>query len=215
MISPFFLITRQYRVCLGILSASVIVVVYTILFFGLNSLIDWFNFAFQHLNSATGKNEILRTFKFVDIVSFTRQIFGSLETIERILIISIVMCWVAYILFFLKILKINDDYRKELALALIIVWSTVINIYFPIYDTIVVILALVIIVDKQNSRINGDQKSLDNGAKLIIMATYIVPWITFIFVGKLKFQLYTLVLIAIGIFIGRQFKKETNIVSPN
>ena len=103
LIFPFFLITRQYRICLGILLASVIVVIYTILFLGLNSLIDWFNFAFQHFNAATGKNEILKIVKFVDIVSFTRVIFGSLETIERILIFFIFIFWILYILFFLKI----------------------------------------------------------------------------------------------------------------
>jgi hypothetical protein len=215
LIIPFFILTKQYRICLGILLTSAIVVIYTILFFGLNSLIDWLNFSIQHLNDNIEKPEILRITKFVDIVSFVRQIFGTLEIIERILIISIFVCWIVYIIFYLKILKIIDDDRKELALALIIIWSTVINIYFPIYDTIILVLLLIIIVDKQNPEISKNNIRLDKVTKLILICTYIVPWITFIFVIKFKIQFYTLVLIANGIFAGRLLQKRIKTVSIN
>ena len=154
------------------------------------------------MNATTGKEEFLPLVKYVDIVSFIRLLFGSFDTLEKTIVVFIILCWIAYIVFFLKVFRSNSSYRNELGLVFIIAWSTVINIYFPIYDTILVVLCLIIMLDKQQSAIRTIDQGLQSGTRVVLLLAYLVPWITNAFAPRFKVQLYTLVLVTIGIYIG-------------
>ncbi len=92
----------------------------------------------------------------------------------------------------------RDDRRLLWASALSL--TLVLNIYVPIYDTIIVVLSVLLTTDVLCRRAGDFQRALTPGYKFLLLLLYLVPWITQQVAKARKFQPYTLLLGALGIY---------------
>lgn len=201
LILPFLILNKRYKVFLGFLFGGVLIFISIYISFGGGILLDWFKFAFGFLDTATGEIETSRSYKFVDLVSFIRLLSGGVNKPQQILLFAIFLTWLFYIIFYVKLHKSFDLYNRKLSEASIITWSTIINIYFPIYDTIFIVISLLIYAGTIFRSDRNLNKIINRQTKLIVVVIYLVPWITGLFAKKYGLQLFTIALIGLAVYI--------------
>jgi hypothetical protein len=211
VILPILLVSKQTRVLLGFALCGLMLTLISVLFFGLDTCVNWFEIAFGFAG-AVGSEEVFKTYKYIDIVSFCRLLFGDLSQTFQILLACIWGAWFIIYLFLLRRFKVNNCYSHRLIFASILTWTTVFNIYFPIYDSIIIVLAVLLTVDTYYGQLKSVAEKLDLKLKVVLCLIYLTPVITQDLANHLKFQLYTLVLFGMGIYqllILRRLSKET------
>lgn len=201
LLLPYAFLRRKRDIAVGFLLSAIIILTCTVALFGNSSLIDWFNFAFRHVGAQTGHHEVLATYKFVDLVSFVRLLFGSTDYAYQPFLVLIPVLWLLYIFIFVKIHKANTAYKTRLNFSSIIIWTTAVNIYFPIYDTVLVVICLILVIDTIHDQEEPIGDVLSKQLKYILLPFYLVPWISGAFAKAYGIQLFTVVLVGLGIYI--------------
>jgi hypothetical protein len=208
LLLPYVFLARKRDIAFGLFMGGITILAYTIALFGVNSLIDWFNFAFRHVDAQTGHQQILATYKFVDLVSFLKLLFGSTDYAFQPILILILIFWLSYVLFFVKIHKSGTEYKARLNLFSVIVWTTVVNIYFPIYDTVLIVICVILVIDTIGGQRRAVGHTLERRLKYIIGLAYLTPWITGPLAKAFGIQPLTPVLIGLGIYIDLMSKRD-------
>ncbi|MHC4264408.1 MAG: glycosyltransferase family 87 protein [Planctomycetota bacterium] len=199
IILPFLLINRQGRVLLGFTLCGFVLTLISIFVFGLDTCMSWFEAASFFVRASTGQ-EILGTYKYLDVTACCRLLFGDLNQTIQILLVIIYVAWFVFFLSFSKKFVINKACSRELVLASIITWTIVLNIYFPMYDSIIVIIALLLTIDACYGHFNNAEKTFNPHLKAFLILIYLVPWITQLCAKYTGIQPYTLILISLGIY---------------
>ena len=151
IILPVLLLFRNYKILLGIILSGLMLIFISIYSVGLDTCLNWLHFAFGFAKASTGKTEILRTYKFIDIVAFIRLLFGNLKIAQWIIIVLFFVIWSFIFISSLIKLKVENNNIQELSIGFILTWTTVINIYFPIYDTIIVVIGVLLTINSLNN----------------------------------------------------------------
>jgi hypothetical protein len=97
--------------------------------------------------------------------------------------------------------------RNPLAWALTITWSLVLNVYTPIYDTTLLVIPTLLVTDYLY---RSEEKTLPISFKALISLLFILPLsYSFSFISDIAgFQVYTLLIIAFGLYQLRLFAGE-------
>jgi hypothetical protein len=197
IILPVLLLFRNYKIFLGIILSGLMLIFISIYSVGLDTCLNWLHFAFGFAKASTGKTEILRTYKFIDIVAFIRLLFGNLKIAQWIIIVLIFVIWSFIFVSSLIKLKVENINIQELSIGFILTWTTVINIYFPIYDTIIVVIGVLLTINSLNK--DSFSEVISSRFKIVLLFLYLTPWISQIIAKNIGFQPYTLILIILGI----------------
>src|SRR5438128_11809218 len=117
----------------------------------------------------------LRPMKFVDLTSFTSRLPGGRSTLGISLLAGI-FCWIAF-----KLLKVwwkssgSSKQVMSLVWATTITWTLVTNVYMPMYDTILVVISLIITAGSLRSVQNYH---LNRWFGMICLTVFTSYWVT-------------------------------------
>jgi hypothetical protein len=200
IILPILLVIKQYKIIWGIVLSGMTLILISFITVGWDTCLKWFYFAFGFVKYSAGKTEILSTYKYVDIVAFLRLLLGRFNESQWIVLLVIYLIWSFYFLFSLKKIKTECFYIRDLLIASILTWTAVINIYFPIYDTVILVIGVVITINSLYHHSSDLSSAINSNLKSILCLLYLTPWITQYFAKYIGFQPYTLILIAFGIY---------------
>ena len=151
--------------------------------------------------------------EFIDLVAFIRLLFGNLKVAQWIIIGLISVIWSIYFLFSLEKIKTECFYIRELLIASILTWTAVINIYFPIYDTVILVIGVLITINSLYQHSSDLNSAINSDLKSILCLLYLTPWITQYLAKYVGFQPFTLIIITFGIYQLlkiRQFSADKN-----
>jgi hypothetical protein len=213
IILPMLLIARRTKILLGFIICSIIIILLSALTVGAETCIEYMRFLLGVSSMSLGSEEVFRTWKYIDIFSFTRLLFG---TISPSALILIVIASSVPIIFSIKSWWELDSLNKnsqDLLKASSITLTIIINLHFGIYDTVILVLSILLTADVlyRNSTIQNSTK-LTSGFKALLLSIFVIPWITQYVARITGFQPFTLAIACIAsyqILLERTYSKLT------
>ncbi len=142
---------------------------------------------------ATSNEAILRRTKYVDLNSFFTVLLGA-SSVERA-IAAIATSAVFLILAWNWWRSRHQAHEVQRYLwAATLAWTMLINIYVPVYDTILLVPAAALLARSLADRGPREQMSL----QVWVIALWLVPWLTQSWADYLRLQILTLALVGFG-----------------
>jgi hypothetical protein len=201
LILPMLVTTRRIRALDGFLIGTVGLAVVSLWLVGAGGCLDYLRmlhgFAGNHDGLASG----YKPWKYVDILSFARNLMGPASSWRVILPVVVLGGVLALLIrFWLGAERKSRNYQS-LVWATTLTWTLVANLYIGIYDTTMVVLSALLTAHTFFARRGGPYR-LPSEFKIILFLIYVLPWITQPVAQWTGVQVFTLVLALLG---GYQF----------
>jgi hypothetical protein len=197
LILPMLLLTRQLKVLQGFLYGCIILAVISLFVVGWEGCIRFVNMlVFFVDNSSTSLESGLRTWKYVDMNSFFRLATGNNSLTRWILVLTSVMVMLPI----LVRVWLNSVYMtgQNLIWALTITWTLVLNLYVGIYDSILVIIGVILTIEYLYR--NENQQWREPAGVYVFALLFITPWFTQTIAQITRVQVYTIALAILGVY---------------
>jgi hypothetical protein len=217
VILPMMVIARRTKILLGFSICSIIMIFLSALTVGFETCIQYMRFLLGVSTTTLRGEEIFRTWKYVDIFSFSRLLFGTISPAVLILIvIASLVPFIFLIKLWWKLNSLNKS-SQELLKASAITLTIIINLHFGFYDSVILVLSILLTVDVlyRNSIVQNSAE-LTPGFKALLVSIYIFPWISQPVARITGFQLFTLAIAIMGIYqilLARAYSKLTGLHS--
>jgi hypothetical protein len=146
LLLPMLLFTRRFKTILGFLTGAVFIALITTAFEGFNVWLDFIRAIQSFGSSSVGvKNpSFLPLAMFVDLTSFSSHIRGGRSWPGLLIFVGSGLLALTYLVKFWLRARTGTRHYNNLLLAATLTWTLLINIYVPIYDSILVVLSVLI-----------------------------------------------------------------------
>jgi hypothetical protein len=150
---------------------------------------------FAHVAGLYGQSS-LRLWQFDDLNSFSHAVAGGRTAVGLVILGSISAASALCLGTLLWKSGKGSPPARYLAWAITLTWSTLLNLYFPIYDTILIVISIVISIAaaRELNRLRCTRRV--TGLALLVFGT---AWITESIAKAYGIQLLTLSILALGI----------------
>jgi hypothetical protein len=196
VILPLLVIARQGKILFGFTLCGLALALVSIFALGWHACMAWFEIAWVRASGV----EIRSAHKYIDFFAFWQLLFGSPSQTTRILLLGAYCAWFVAFIFFLRGFKANSQSWRTLVLAAVISWTATVNIYFPVYDSIIVVMGLLLTLDAFYSHFGDTTATFNPTMKRFLVAIYIIPGLSQAMALLAGFQPYTLILILLGLY---------------
>lgn len=207
LIVPMLVITRRYKTLLGFVAGCGLLALISLLAVGWQGCAGFINTLLYFTHASTSAASSLRSWKYVDVNSFSRLLLGHHSNLRWILTATSFLIGIPLLL---RVWWQGDREKRDernLVWALTICCTLVLNLYVGIYDSTLVVLSALLTVDFLYSRANNTQSSLPASYKFVLLLLYVVPWITQPVARLTGLQMFTLVLALLGSYQIIQFQR--------
>ncbi|MDP8990907.1 MAG: DUF2029 domain-containing protein [Acidobacteriota bacterium] len=182
-----------WRMLAGLSASSALMILGSLATAGVNGFRLWILRLRVFSLYATSNEAILRRTKYVDLNSFFTVLLGA-SSVERAL--ATVATSAAFLILAWNWWRARHqahDVQRSLWAATL-TWTMLINIYVPVYDTILLVPAAALMARSLAGRGQREQMSL----QVWLIALWLVPWLTQSWADYLRLQILTLVLAGFG-----------------
>jgi hypothetical protein len=182
-----------WRMLAGLSVSSALMILGSIATAGVNGFWLWILRLRVFSAYATSNEPILRRSKYVDLNSFFTVLLGG-SSLERV--IATIATSAAFLILAWNWWRSRHqahDVQRYLWAATL-AWTMLINIYVPVYDTILLIPAAALVAC---SLANADQRQ-QAGLQVWLIVLWLVPWLTQSWADYLRLQILTVVLAGFG-----------------
>ena len=203
LLLPMVLVTRRWRTFLGFVAGAAGLFLATTAFegFGIWPVFIHSIFSFGKLASRPQASSILILNKYVDLSSFSALVPAG-RSLPGLTIFFTVACsaFLALLWFWWKSSGAGRTFNN-LLWAATITWTLLLNVYVPIYDSTLIVLALIVAAGAFK-RIPS--RPLHRWFTTLWVLVLICSWFTVVLGGKVHFQVITVLFIALGVleFVG-------------
>jgi hypothetical protein len=182
-----------WRMLAGLCTSTALMVVASVATAGANGFWRWILQLKVFSFFATSNEPILRRTKYVDLNSFFTILLGG-NPAERV--IAMIATSTAFlILAWAWWRSRHQSHEVERYLwAATLSWTLMINIYAPVYDTILLVPAAALVARSLAGRSKQEQVAL----QVWLIALWLVPWLTQSWADYLRLQILTVVLAGFG-----------------
>ncbi|HYL96390.1 MAG TPA: glycosyltransferase family 87 protein [Terriglobales bacterium] len=183
-----------WRSLAGLCASTALMSLLSVATVGINGCFRWAHTLRVFGQLATGENSVLRRVKYVDLTSFFHMLLGTSPAAQA-------GAWAASGALFLLLARVWwqsrkwETGRRNLLWAATLCWALIVNVYAPIYDTIILAPALVLAACSIESP--DDHEIFTAWLALL----YLLPWVTQLFAEFLRTQLLTLALGCFGYWV--------------
>ena len=201
LVMPMFVLARRIKVLQGFFIAGIFLAGVSCLSLGKQPCLDYLHIFGGVSHMSLGTKSVFRTFNYIDILSFFRLLPGGSSPIIWASALAAVFVPVFYLIPLWWRLDRLDDSRKDLVWACTLTLTTVLNLHFAIYDSIIVVPAILLtanVLYRHSSRTGA--AALTPLFRLLIVLLYLTPWLTQQMAKFLGLQIFTLVLAATGAY---------------
>jgi hypothetical protein len=181
---------RRWKMLAGVVTGAVAVAMISLAAVGTKGCLAWIDTLRFYGRLATGPVSALRRTKYVDLGSFFRLVLGDASTLAQVLAALAIIAGLAVLALAWWQSSRWSAASRDLLWASTIAGALALNVYTPIYDTILVGAAAALGAGVMLRRGGADGEVF--GGWMVLL--YIVPWVTQSFAEFLRFQPYTLVL---------------------
>ena len=197
IIIPFLLATKRFKNFIGFLTCATFLALISLVMVGPKVCLDWFQLQIGYTKATTGAFEFFRQFKYVDILSFFRMLYGNMYHLAKTTaLITIGVAFITVVVLSAKFREVS----KDLFWAVAISSTLIVNFYIPIYDTIIIVIGLFM---TKNCLIKNSS-SLDNSVNMkfniLLVLIFVTPWFTQNIARYIGLQVFTLIISAVGLY---------------
>jgi hypothetical protein len=204
------IVSRRYLTFFGFVIGNAALSVVSILAVGLQGCIAYLNTLLFYTNSSVNVESGLRTWKYVDITSFFRLLFGNHAQLRLFLTGAVFLLVLPFLaqLWWKAERKAEDE--RDLLWAATLTWTLVLNLYLGIYDTTLVVLSVLLFTNFLYVRSVPTRPALSPQYKVLLLCLYVIPWVTQPVARLTHIQLFTLVLVFLGTYQLAQFSRHAH-----
>ncbi len=204
LLVPYLLISRRFKSLLGLSIGA------GVLFTGTSAILGisvWQGFARMlvfYAEHATGGQRFFRTWKYLDLNAFWRLAFGGRHWLGLTLFALCAAVSVWCLVQAWRKVDLNSRESRLLSWALTLTWTLLLNLYVPIYDSLLVIPSLLLTA----STIGELPSNAWRKAFTPIWTLFLViPWFTQSIAEQFGLQVMTLLLVALAVLQFACFQK--------
>jgi len=197
LIGPMLLLTGRWLTLIGLAAGNLVLAVFSFFLVGRQGCISFINRLLFYSTASTTTESGLRSWKYVDINAFMRLLLPRHEHLR--LTITAVLVLVAILFLIASWWRLRKKSQPQLLWALTVSWTPVLNIYMGIYDSSILVLAVLLLTAEfylKESRLS----SLPFTYKALLVALYVSPLFTQGIAMATGVQIYTLAVAAFAIY---------------
>jgi len=194
--------SRRWRTAVGFAVGGFCLAVVSLVVAGPHGCEDYTKLMLSYAGAATGTESVFRVWKFVDLNSFFKMASGGSAPVARVLACACGLIASPWLLRAWWAMDAGRAERRGLVWTGTAAATVVLNVYVGIYDSILVVPALLVVYDA----VYQDEK-LDRVFRLFLVLVYVTPWFSQALARAVGLQVYTLVLLAAAawpFWIGRR-----------
>lgn len=200
---PMLIITRRFRALVGFMTGSVALVVTSALIVGWRGLESYALVLYSFQRWKAMATTISQTSLYIDVRTAFKPLIDA-HSAAQIVAFAIYVC--GMLLLAWAWWRIG---QHSLAWALTITWSLVLNVYTPIYDATLLVIPALLLADHLY---NVEGAPLPDTFKAFISTLYILPMGYPFLANAWGFQVFTLLIIAFGLYQVRLLTTGTGTV---
>jgi len=200
LILPMLLVARRAKTLLGVVISGVFLAGVSLLALGWQPCTDYMKILLRISHTSWNVAEVFRTFKYVDIISFFRLLLGGVTPFTWVIIFIAVLVSIPFLIdVWWKFNRFDED-RRDLVWACTLTWTAIFNLHFAIYDTILVVVAILLTANVLY-RYSRDTAAVPTPAfRGLIVLLYLAPWVSQHMALFIRFQIFTVVIAATGLY---------------
>ena len=194
---PMLVLTRRFKTLGGFAAGTGVLALISSLLTGLNVWPVYLRFlnSFGKTTGVYGRNSII-LWKYVDLNSFSYAVPGGRSRIALGLLICMVIAIVSWVLAVLWRSARSDHFQPPLAWSVAIFWTMLANVYYPIYDSVLVVVAIVVCLSQL------DEMRWDGFFTLFVtlsVATFAIGWVSEPLAKQYGVQLLTFAIMSLAV----------------
>lgn len=200
LLLPMLGVGRRWRMLLGFLCGAAFAGVVSLMVVGRRGCIDYVMtlLRFGRVATTTSDGVFSPPSLYVDFNSFIRMLTGWSGALPLLLLAALGTCIVPGLVTLWRHGPEGWTARLRLTWACTITWTMLLNVYVPRYDTPIVMLGILLMVDVL--LVTG-QGRLPLLLQVLFGLLYVIPWIPSVPIsGAALLQPYTVVLLALGTY---------------
>lgn len=214
LVLPMLLVTRRFKALSGFAAGACGLVFITTVFEGFSIWPAFLQeiFSYGRITSSAQSSLVFNLSKFVDFRSFYSLFLGGRAWWLLPMLAAGACCAFAALLWFWWESPHRRSAYNRLLWAATVTWTLLINDYTPIYDSILVVLA---VLATASALAGLDHKALHKWFTVNWILIFICSWFTVHLAAVTGFQLMTLLLAALGILQFAGLKMLRGISNPS
>lgn len=195
LVLPMLLLTRRFRVLCGFITGLLVLILASTMFLGFQVWPAYVNMMryFGRVTGVGGTASHLVLWKYLDLNSFLRSIHSGIFAIDLAILASIISA-VALVALWWKSARCGRS-AHWLAWAAALTWTLLLNIYVPIYDSLLVVIALILTLGVLRDL---RRRVATEWTTLLAVLIFFVSWATEPFAKAHGIQLLTIGLLVLG-----------------
>jgi hypothetical protein len=196
LVLPLLVVARRWRVVAGFAAGGLGLAGASLLAVGEGGCLAYFRLLTGFARLSMGNDPGFPRWKYVDLASFVRLLFGELSPAAWLPILAAVAIGLLFLArLWWRYRRLGPDGRK-LAWAAALTATLVLNVYVGVYDTLLVVPAVLLTFDAVRDTVGG----VPPGLRVFLVLLYVVPWVSQHLAMAIGFQPYTLALAALGAY---------------
>jgi Glycosyltransferase family 87 len=197
LIVPMLLLTRRFKAFTGFVAGSAILMLVATAFMGVQIWPAYAHFlsVFNHVVGVNGQRTF-ELYKFIEIGSCLQAIFGPQSRAGSIILISVSIALAITLVVLLSKSASGGKSVQSLAWATTLTWTLLLNVYVPLYDSVLVTIAIVLTL---GAALDLDWKEARRWIALLSLLIFVVSWVTYDFAKSHKIQLLSIAIAALGL----------------
>lgn len=200
LILPMLVLMRQWNILMGFATGATLLGAVSLLMVGPQACFDYAHLLIGYAGrTSSGSSGGLQLPKFVDLNSFLKLLQIPAPIIWMALLIT--GAALARAMWRVRPQDDSDASRHlSLAWAVAITWTIVLNLYVGVYDSILIMPAIVLTAESLLRRSGDAAQNLPLRFRCLLLAVWTLPWVSGILARDMGFQPFTLALLALAIY---------------
>jgi hypothetical protein len=197
LLLPMLFLTRRFRTLIGFVSGVALIVFLTTAIAGIDVWAVYGRFLIQFSRVAgIGGHSTLQLWQYVDLNSFSSAAMGGRTPIGSVILIAAVVATAAWLAYLLWKSKGRGIAGEQLAWAATLTWTLLINVYVPMYDCLLVVIALILSLSALKELA---WSTAGNWMVLLSLLLFAFSWITEAFARRHGIQIISILLVILGL----------------
>jgi hypothetical protein len=196
LIIPMLVVTQRYRILAGLAVGMAALAGASVLVVGSTGSVSYLAMLLRFGQYATATKSPLNSAIYVDASAFFRLLLAGHGQVAVVAAFALVAAVAPFLLRFWRRLRGGD---VAMAWSATIIWTTILNLYTPIYDTATVVIAAMLLVDWLRTQVIQEPWRLWV-LKGLLYAVYWAPWLGRPRFGEMQVNLYTVALAGLGVY---------------
>jgi hypothetical protein len=198
LVLPMLVIGRQWRMLLGMTVTGVILAMLSWILVGWDVSINYLNVLLSFQQSTSRGDLEIRTWKYVDLNNCLRMLFGHHNELRTALLVLLGLIPFAMLA---RLWWRHGPAHPSIELwATTITWVPLLNAYFGIYDSILIVQSLLLTAFELRRRTENSRPLNDSGFAYLILGIWIAPWFSQPLARITGIPVYSLLLAGLGVF---------------